>query len=209
MANGKGSEGKSGRGKSASEFVGEEALRDSAIHPDTLKQIVAILDSSDVTRLDWKRGDERLIIRRGPETPVASATQHTVVHTPMTVPAPAQVSVPVSIPAPTLSPAPAVSLMPAAPANAHAAANAVAEKKPGTVVTSPFVGTFYRAPSPDAPSFVEVGQVVRKGQVLCIIEAMKLMNEIEADAPGKIAESLCENGQTVEFGQPLFRIEPV
>ena len=76
------------------------------------------------------------------------------------------------------------------------------------MVASPFVGTFYRTPAPEQPAFVEVGSVVKKGQVLCIIEAMKLMNEIEADEPGKITEILVENGQPVEFGQPLFRIEP-
>jgi len=70
-------------------------------------------------------------------------------------------------------------------------------------ISSPFVGTFYRAPSPEAPSFVQPGQAVRKGQVVCIVEAMKLMNEIEAESEGKIAEILVENGQPVEFGQPL------
>ena len=75
-------------------------------------------------------------------------------------------------------------------------------------MTSPFVGTFYRTPAPDQQSFVEVGSVVRKGQTICIIEAMKLMNEIEADEAGKVTEILVENGQPVEFGQPLFRIEP-
>jgi acetyl-CoA carboxylase biotin carboxyl carrier protein len=74
-------------------------------------------------------------------------------------------------------------------------------------VTSPFVGTFYRSPSPDAPSFVEVGSVVRAGQTLCIIEAMKLMNEIEAEHSGTITEILSQNGKAVEFGQKLFRIK--
>jgi acetyl-CoA carboxylase biotin carboxyl carrier protein len=73
-------------------------------------------------------------------------------------------------------------------------------------VTSPFVGTFYRSPSPDAPAFVEVGSVVREGQALCIVEAMKLMNEIEADCAGTIVEILVENGKPVEFGQKLFKI---
>ncbi|MFO0758210.1 MAG: acetyl-CoA carboxylase biotin carboxyl carrier protein [Byssovorax sp.] len=73
-------------------------------------------------------------------------------------------------------------------------------------VTSPFVGTFYRAPSPDAPTFVEVGSVIREGQALCIVEAMKLMNEIEADCAGTVEEILVENGKPVEFGQKLFRI---
>jgi len=71
------------------------------------------------------------------------------------------------------------------------------------------VGTFYRAPAPDAPPYVEVGDTVKKGQVLCIIEAMKLMNEIESDVDGKIVEILAENAQPVEFGQELFLIEPL
>ena len=77
---------------------------------------------------------------------------------------------------------------------------------PGSFVTSPFVGTFYRAPSPEAPSFVEVGQSVRKGQVVCIVEAMKLMNEIEAEADGKVEEILVKNGEHVEYGQHLIRV---
>jgi acetyl-CoA carboxylase biotin carboxyl carrier protein len=75
-------------------------------------------------------------------------------------------------------------------------------------VSSPFVGTFYRSPSPEAPSFVEVGTVVRKGQVVCIIEAMKLMNEIESESEGKVVEVLAKNGEHVEYGQKLFRLSP-
>jgi len=78
--------------------------------------------------------------------------------------------------------------------------------EPGTFITSPFVGTFYRAPSPEAPAFVEVGDTVRKGQVVCIVEAMKLMNEIEAEADGKVAEILARNGEHVEYGQSLIRL---
>ncbi len=74
-------------------------------------------------------------------------------------------------------------------------------------VTSPFVGTFYRSPTPDAPSFVETGAVVRLGQTLCIIEAMKLMNEIEAEVSGTVVECYAQNGKSVEFGQKLFRIK--
>ena len=76
-------------------------------------------------------------------------------------------------------------------------------------MNSPFVGTFYRSASPDNPPFVEVGQVVKKGQVLCIVEAMKLMNEIEAEQPGRLVDSLIQNGSPVEYGEPLFRFEPV
>jgi acetyl-CoA carboxylase biotin carboxyl carrier protein len=76
----------------------------------------------------------------------------------------------------------------------------------GVYVTSPFVGTFYRSPSPDAPQFVELGSTIREGQALCIVEAMKLMNEIEADCSGTIVEILVENGKPVEFGQKLFKV---
>lgn len=76
-------------------------------------------------------------------------------------------------------------------------------------VTAPIVGTFYRSPSPDAPPFVEVGTMVKKGQTLCIIEAMKLLNEIESEVDGVVVRILVENGQPVEYGEPLFLIEPV
>ncbi len=105
--------------------------------------------------------------------------------------------------APVYAPAPAYQ---EAPAAAPATAAPVVAEVDGVYVTSPFVGTFYRSPSPDAPSFVEVGSVVREGQTLCIVEAMKLMNEIEADAAGTIVEILGENGKSVEFGQKLFRL---
>ena len=86
---------------------------------------------------------------------------------------------------------------------------AVAVEEPTDVVdvTSPFVGTFYRSPTPDAPSFVEIGAVVRPGQTLCIVEAMKLMNEIEAELSGTVIEVFAQNGKSVEFGQRLFRIK--
>jgi len=91
-------------------------------------------------------------------------------------------------------------------AGAAAPAAAVAEVT-GHVLKSPMVGTFYRSPSPGSPSFVEVGQTVTKGQTLCIIEAMKLLNEIESDAAGVVKKILSDNGQAVEYGQPLFIIE--
>ena len=87
------------------------------------------------------------------------------------------------------------------------AAAAAARVATGHSLKSPMVGTFYRAPSPGAPSFVEVGQSVSKGQTLCIIEAMKLLNEIESDVSGTVKAILVENGQPVEYGQPLFLIE--
>ena len=92
-------------------------------------------------------------------------------------------------------------------ARAAAATEAVLDDPSSVEVTSPFVGTFYRSPSPDAPSFVEIGSVVRHGQTLCIVEAMKLMNEIEAECSGTVVEVLAQNGKPVEFGQKLFRIK--
>jgi acetyl-CoA carboxylase biotin carboxyl carrier protein len=92
-----------------------------------------------------------------------------------------------------------------AAAAATKAAALVADEN-AVFVTSPFVGTFYRSPSPEAPAFVEVGSAIREGQALCIVEAMKLMNEIEADCSGKIVEILAENGKPVEFGQKLFKV---
>ena len=97
------------------------------------------------------------------------------------------------------------------PIPAPAATPAVREPPldaPGVVVSSPFVGTFYRSPSPDAPPFVDVGQNVKKGQTLCIIEAMKLMNEIESEVDGTVAEIMVPNATAVEFGEPLFRLIP-
>jgi acetyl-CoA carboxylase biotin carboxyl carrier protein len=163
-----------------------------------LREIVEILEASEVSHLSWTNGDERLVIRRGPQGDVT-----VVEHAPSAAaPRPALAAV-------TVAPAAAA---PAAHGNTVAApapAVAAAAPKAGALVTSPFVGTFYRTPAPDQPPFVEVGSVVKKGQVLCIVEAMKLMNEIEAEAAGRVTEILAENGHPVEFGQALFRVEPV
>ena len=93
-----------------------------------------------------------------------------------------------------------------APAGAPPAGAPPEAEEAGTFITSPFVGTFYRSPSPDTAVFVEVGQRIKKGQVLCIVEAMKLMNEIESEVDGTILAVLVENAQPVEYGEPLFRI---
>ena len=168
----------------------DEGPASSLLDVDALRRIVELLETTEITRLSWRRGPERLLITRG-HGPAP------IVHVSPGAASPLPPMQPVSLPrgAPAAEPAPAA---PAAPGG----------DQKGHVVASPFVGTFYRTPAPDQPNFVDVGSVVRKGQVLCIIEAMKLMNEIEADEPGKIIEVLVENGQPVEFGQPLFRIEP-
>jgi acetyl-CoA carboxylase biotin carboxyl carrier protein len=147
---------------------------------DKIKEIMALLAGSDVSSLEWKSGGESLAIRRGGPSPMPQATVG-----PLHLVAPASSS---------------------SGPNATASIAAVPEKT--LTITSPFVGTFYRAASPEAPAFIEVGQTVRKGQVLCIVEAMKLMNEIEAETAGRVVEVLVQNGQSVEFGEPLFRLEP-
>jgi acetyl-CoA carboxylase biotin carboxyl carrier protein len=109
---------------------------------------------------------------------------------------------------PVVHAAPLAAHAPAAAASSAASAKASDDADPNVVfVTSPFVGTFYRAPSPDTANFVEVGSTVKQGQALCIIEAMKLMNEIESDAAGTVLDILVENGKSVEFGQKLFKLK--
>src|SRR5712671_380921 len=160
---------------------------------EKLKAILAALQGTDVTRLDWTNGQERLTLRMGhPPAPV------TALH-----------AVPGAAPAVAGLPTPP-QVTPLAPAgSAQAPAAAAAARDDSFTVNSPFVGTFYRSASPDNPAFVEPGQVVKKGQVLCIVEAMKLMNEIEAEQPGRLVEALIQNGSPVEYGEPLFRFEPV
>ncbi len=111
---------------------------------------------------------------------------------------------PVVMQAPVAAAAPAAALPPAAPAASPAAAPA---ESTGHAVKSPMVGTFYRSASPGAKAFVEIGSVVKEGETICIIEAMKILNEIEADKSGTITAILCQNGQAVEYGQALFTIE--
>ena len=160
---------------------------------DKLKKILAALQGTDVTRLTWVSGQETLDLRLG-HPPAPTTAVHAV---PM--------AAPVHAPAPPAAPAPAANPAVAAAANAPKPAAA-----PGTfTVNSPFVGTFYRSASPESPPFIDVGSVVKKGQVLCIVEAMKLMNEIEAEQPGRLVEVLLQNGSPVEYGEALFRFEPV
>nr|WP_295777842.1 acetyl-CoA carboxylase biotin carboxyl carrier protein [Rhodoferax sp.] len=105
------------------------------------------------------------------------------------------------------APAPVYAQAPPGALAAPAAVPAAVEVAPGHTVKSPMVGTFYRSSSPGAKAFVEVGSVVKEGETICIIEAMKILNEIEADKSGTITRILCDNGQAVEYGQPLFIIE--
>ena len=153
-----------------------------------VRELAKILNQNELAEIEFENAGMRVRLRReAGAVPVAAPA--TVIATPLTAPPPAAAA--------------ATAKAPAAPATAPAPSAA-----DGTLITSPFVGTFYRAPSPDVPSFVDKGQRIKKGQVLCIVEAMKLMNEIESDLDGVILDILVENGQPVEYGEPLFRIGP-
>ena len=175
--------------------------------PTLVEKLAAVLRHNDLSEIVVDSKDLTLRLSRNAAQTLAPAveTRASIAEpaAPATAPAPAHTP-------PALSLVPPPNAAPAAPsrhaeptAGSHHAANSAL-----VYITSPFVGTFYRAPGPEAQAFVEVGSRVRKGQVLCIIEAMKLMNEIESDADGTVVAVLAENGQPVEFGEPLFQIRP-
>jgi len=153
-----------------------------------LKTLIDLVSDSNVSELEITEAEGKVRIVKG-----GGAVQGYAMPAPMAAPmvAPTPVAAPAAAPA-----APAAAAAPAAPAAPS-----------GHAVKAPMVGTFYRAASPGAKSFVEVGQAVKQGETICIIEAMKILNEIEADKAGTITQILCENGQAVEYGQPLFIIE--
>ena len=156
-----------------------------------LKEILRILEEQDITEFELEQDGVKLRVCRSSGVPAS--------------PAPAAYFAP-SVPAPP-SPAALGSSPPAPSAPVAAPAEALAEEN-GILVKSPIVGTFYRSPDPNAPAFVNVGDRVKVGQVLCIIEAMKLMNEIEAEVAGEVVKVHPENGQPVQYGDPLFTVRP-
>ena len=149
-----------------------------------LKLLVKMITETDITEFELDNSEEKIVIRRGPKTEYINVA----------APAAQMFSAPQQVAAPVAS------SVPGAPVS-----TAVVDS--GETIDSPIVGSFYRAPAPDAAPYVEVGQVVEKGQVICIVEAMKLMNEIEAEFRCKIVKICKENAQAVEFGDPLFVIE--
>jgi len=154
-----------------------------------LKELIEFLIEKDIAEFELERGDVKVKIKRAAEPGHAPDPRYFAVH-----------------PAPILTAAPVP--ITASPANAQpAAAPAVPEENLHSV-RSPIVGTFYEAPSPGAPPFVKAGDRVEVGQVLCIVEAMKLMNEIECDVAGEVVKKLVTNGQPIEYGQELFTIRP-
>ncbi|WAH39003.1 acetyl-CoA carboxylase biotin carboxyl carrier protein [Alicyclobacillus dauci] len=155
-----------------------------------IRELIRLLDETSLSEIHLESEDVKLHLKK-PEP------EHTVTYA-----APVQA-------APAVAPQPVVQAAPAASGQAPAVTNerpAAANDEGTHVIVSPMVGTFYRSPSPDAPSFTEVGSVVNSKTVVCIVEAMKLMNEIEAEVNGEVVEVLAENGQLVEYGQPLFKI---
>ena len=149
-----------------------------------LKTLIDLVSESGISELEVNEGEDRVrIVNAGSPAPAGQVVYAN--------PAPTQ----------AINAAPAAS----APAPAAVAVEAPAVET-GFVAKSPMVGTFYRAPNPESPNFVNIGDTVKVGQTLCIIEAMKLLNEIESEQAGVIKEILCENGQGVEFDQPLFVI---
>ena len=145
-----------------------------------LKTLIDLVAESGVSELEVTEGEVKVRIVKNP-APIAAPLQQVYAAAPAAAPA-----------APAAAAAPAAEAAPAEPT--------------GHAVKSPMVGTFYRSPTPGADSFVKIGDTVKEGQTLCIIEAMKLLNEIESDKSGVVKEILCENGQGVEFGQALFII---
>lgn len=147
------------------------------------RSLAQIVEAHELSELIIDNESLTLTIRRGAHHAISTAPSHGhTMHLPMAAPAPAAAPAAAAVEAPVVDD------------NLHE-------------VTSPFVGTFYRAPNPDSSSYCEVGQRVEKGQVLCIVEAMKLMNEIEADSAGILEAILVENAEPVEYGQPLFKIK--
>jgi acetyl-CoA carboxylase biotin carboxyl carrier protein len=147
-----------------------------------VKLLIKMVTETDITEFEMEAGEERIYFKRGSEPQLVQY----------------------QAPAPVYA---APQAAPAAAATAAAPSVAAAEDVKGDKVSSPIVGTFYRSPAPDAPPYAEVGQVVEKGQVLCIVEAMKLMNEIEAEYRCKIVKICKENAEPVEFGEILFIVE--
>lgn len=166
-----------------------------------LKEIQALIkfvSTSGVDEVEINRKDFKLVIKKNQVT-IASPAQQVVHHAPIV-----QAAIPAAPAAPVSASSPAAAAVPAATPSAEtkAADNLI-------TVKSPMVGTFYRSPNPESPMFVNVGDEIKPGKVLCIIEAMKLFNEIESEVSGRIVKILVDNSSPVEYDQPLFLVEPI
>ncbi|MFF2090249.1 acetyl-CoA carboxylase biotin carboxyl carrier protein [Paenibacillus sp. NPDC058174] len=159
-----------------------------------IKELIKLVDQTSVHELEIENEGARLLIRKPGKTEVVNVQAAPITHT--------------YSPAPVPTAAPQASAAPAAQPAAQEAPAASPSKENLHSITSPMVGTFYSSPSPDASEFVKVGDRVNEKSVVCILEAMKLMNELEAEVRGEIVEILVTNGQLVEYGQPLFLVKP-
>ena len=164
------------------------------VNLDELRELIDLVREHEFTEFELSREDFRIRFRRGPEAAEAGA--------PMPAPASAPAPLPVAASTETRAAAAAVPQHPGARAETEAS-----EDQDLHMISSPIVGTFYRSPSPNAESFVKIGTTVEADTVVCIIEAMKLMNEIQAETSGEVVKIYVENGQPVEYGQPLFGIK--
>lgn len=173
---------------------GEQPDPGASVNMDELRELIALMRENGLAELELEREEFRVRLRRdsvgGPSSQHAEAAP--------AVAAPAPVSAPLVAPAPASEPA-----HPGTQATA-----AASQDQDLHIIPSPIVGTFYRSPSPNADPFVKIGSNVEHDSVVCIIEAMKLMNEIQAEASGEVVKVYVENGQPVEYGQPLFGIKP-
>lgn len=157
-----------------------------------IKELIQFLKEEEITEFELERGDVRVRIKRGGAENANPTTERIIAVQPTPIP-PA-----VSLPMPTVS-AEGTPAQGAQPARSEETLN---------MVRSPMVGTYYESPSPGSPPFVKPGDTIEEGQVLCIVEAMKIMNEIESDLAGEIVQCLVKNGQPIEYGQELFAIRP-
>lgn len=165
-----------------------------------IQNLIKLIDSTDLTELKLKQGDFELQIRTKEYYKFSAKTASTVVQAPVVQSAPSPVV-----------PAAEQPESPAAPASANQGASAADKSADSNLIDikSPIVGTFYRSPAPDKDAYVKIGDHVDVGSVVCIVEAMKLFNEIESEVSGKIVEILVEDATPVEYDQPLFRVQPV
>lgn len=160
-------------------MANEESKSPSPFHLRTIRHLVALMSRHDLSEIDLQEGDQRIRLRRGPRGQVIAA-----------------------------APSPAAPAAPPPPSSPPPRAEPAASTKPVITIKSPTPGTFYATPSPDAPAFVKVGTKVTPATVVCIIEAMKIFNEIPAECSGVITEILVENQQPVEYDQVLFKVDP-
>jgi len=160
-----------------------------------IREIIKLIDQSSINEFKWETEGAKVIVRK------SAGTETIVVSQPV-------IQAPVAVPAPVAPVTAAPAAAPAAAVEAPKAAAPVADDASLHKIVSPMVGTFYSAPEPDKPPYVQAGDKVNASKVVCIVEAMKLFNEIEAEVNGEIVKVLVEDGQLVEYGQPLFLVKP-